>query len=392
MRKILIVEMNEDGTVGGSHQCLHDIVRGLDRARFLPSVVFYENNRFVEPVRALGTEVTIWDRAKETKHKPRRGLAAKSALLAGAGPSILRRARFLRRGKIDLVHLNNTPGIGFEDWLPAARLTGIPIIAHARGPFTPPGSAIGRRLSGRFDRIIAISESIARDLAAHGIDRSRTRTIHDGIDVGAWRAKAGDGAGVRRALGIPDGTLLVLMAGHLRPWKGQDVVLDALSKIPAAVHDRIVIAFAGEATAAESGYERALHETVARHGLERSVRFLGFRDDVPTLMSGADVVLHASTDPEPFGLVVIEGMALGKIVVAARLGGPVETVSGDAGFLFDPRDPGELAAILERIAAGPAQFEAMKAAAARRAEEFDSSRNVRAIEGIYQELLGGGAR
>jgi glycosyltransferase involved in cell wall biosynthesis len=389
--KVLNVEANEDGTVGGSHQCLHDIVKGLDRARFVPSVVFYENNRFVQPIRDLGVDVTLWDRSVERAHRRHRGIVAKAVLIRNAPAAVVRRARFLRAGGFGIVHLNNSPCTGFEDWLPAARLAGIPIVAHARGPYVAPGTAVGRWLTTRFDRVIAISRYIAADMAAHGVRKPSIRMIHDGIDVAGWRAKAVGGDAVRRELDIAPGRLLVAMAGHLRPWKGQDVVLRALSRLATGERSRILVAFAGAATADEAVYERGLHETVAREKLEECVCFLGARSDVPALMAAADVVLHASTEPEPFGLVVIEGMALGKIVVASRLGGPLETVSEDAGMLFDPREPSELTSILQNVARNPAGFEAMKEAAKARARQFDTAVNVGAIENVYEELLGRGS-
>jgi glycosyltransferase involved in cell wall biosynthesis len=391
VHRVLIIEINEDGTVGGSHQCLYDLVNGLDRSRFLPSVVFYEDNRFVEPIRNLGVEVIVWDRAVEQGSRRHRGIVAKAVLSRDAVTAVLRRARFLRRGRFDLVHLNNSPCVGFEDWLPAARFVGTQVIAHARGPYFAPGTALGRWLTTRFDRVIAISSYIAKNMTAHGVRESSIRIIHDGVDLAAWRAKAVGGEAVRRELGVSATQVLVAMVGHLRPWKGQDVVLSALSRMNPAARNRILLAFAGEATAAESDYERALHEAVARERLEGCVRFLGWRDDVPALMAAADVVLHASTLPEPFGLVVIEGMALGKIVVASRLGGPLETVSADAGILFDPRDPSELASILERVAENPVAFDTLRHAATRRAKQFDIAANVQGIASVYDEVLGVGS-
>ena len=92
-----------------------------------------------------------------------------------------------------------------------------------------------------------------------------------------------------------------------------------------------------------------LHALAARHGLTGQVHLLGSRDDVPALMNAADAIVHASVQPEPFGLVVVEAMALGKPVVASNLGGPSETVTPGTGLLFDPDDPAALAHQLQAV-------------------------------------------
>jgi glycosyltransferase involved in cell wall biosynthesis len=98
-------------------------------------------------------------------------------------------------------------------------------------------------------------------------------------------------------------------------------------------------------------------------------------------------VVHASTTPEPLGLVVLEGMVLGKPVIASRLGGPAEVVQQGSGLLFDPAHPEGLAALFETLAADPERRRDLGEAGQRRAEEFSIGRNVRAIEAVYRELL-----
>jgi glycosyltransferase involved in cell wall biosynthesis len=104
-------------------------------------------------------------------------------------------------------------------------------------------------------------------------------------------------------------------------------------------------------------------------------------------MQAADIVLHASTRPEPFGLVVVEGMALGRAVVAAGIGGPAEIVTPDSGVLFDPTRPETLASALESLAADPERRRRLGEGGRRRAEDFSVRRNVESIQTLYQSLL-----
>jgi glycosyltransferase involved in cell wall biosynthesis len=180
---------------------------------------------------------------------------------------------------------------------------------------------------------------------------------------------------------------MVVAVGHLKPWKGQRQVLDALLRLPARTRERIMVLFAGTASPLEADYRAELEQVIASGGLAGSVRLLGARDDVPDLMRAADVVLHSSIAPEPFGLVVVEAMALGVPVVASPLGGPAEIVTPGTGLLVDPRDVEALASALGRMA-DDAAFRASLAAAGRvRAEDFAVERTVAAIEAVYDELL-----
>ena len=390
--RILYVEINEDGTVGGSYQCLYDLVRHLDRSCYEPVVVFYEQNPWVERLRALGVEVHAWDAIRRHERGagagPLRPLRLASRLLGG----VWRRWRFLRRERIALLHLNNSPSVTFQDWLPAARLAGIPCITHARGNVFVPRRRWQRLLITRYDRVLPISRAIAADVRATGIAESRITLVHDGVDLEAFRARLSrPPEAVRAELGVAPGTLLVAMVGHLRWWKGQREVLEALALLTPAERDRLLVVFVGDVAPAERDYREGLERRIGELGLERCARLLGRRDDVPDLMRAADVVLHASTVPEPFGLVVVEALALGRPVIASRFGGPADIVTPETGVAVDPTAPVELAAALRALAGDRAARVRIGAAGAERADAFTVRRTMDAVHRVYGELLRAGA-
>lgn len=391
-RRILMVEANEDGTAGGSHQSQFDLARSLDRSRYEPVALFYQQNRYADMLRALGIEVHVWEaeRAQERPSPPPFRRVKQVSRWLGA---IARRARFLRRARIDLVHLNNSPGVGYHDWLPAARLTGRPCIVHAQMYFAQPTRVLWSRLIQRFDRYIAISRTVADYLAEQrGIPRDRIVTVYHATDHEGLSAKVRrPPTEVRTELGLTNGTALVTMVGHLRAWKGQDVVLDALARLEPAVRSRLRVVFAGGPGPGAAPYIERLQQTVRREGLADCVTFLGERTDVIDLMNAAEIVLHASTIPEPFGIVVIEGMALGKPVVASCLGGPAEIITPGAGVLFDPKRPEELARALRDLLDDPARRQALGSAARKRVRAFGLRQNVEGVERVYDQLLGPGA-
>jgi glycosyltransferase involved in cell wall biosynthesis len=384
-RRVLLAELNEDGTVGGSHQCLYDLATRLDRRAWEPVALFYQPNRFADRLRADGVASHVWERERETlRAGVLPGRLATAATLPGA---VLRRARFLSRERIDLVHLNNSPCVGFDDWLPAARLTGRPISAHARGLYADPGRSTWRWLCRRFDAVVAISGSVAASLAGAGFAAGRIHQIYDGIDLARWTPRPPDeGRRIRAEHGVAEDAVLVVMVGLLRPWKGQDVALEAIAALPPELRSRLRLWIVGEASEGDAAYAGALRRTVADRGLAEIVSFLGFRADVPALMGAADVVLHASTLPEPFGLVVVEGLALGKPVVASRLGGPAEILAPGDGQLFDPAQPAELAERLAELISSPALRSELGARGRERAKSFDVARTVERVSAVWEEI------
>jgi glycosyltransferase involved in cell wall biosynthesis len=388
--RVLLVEMNEDGTDGGSHQSLFDLATRLDRRAFQPSVLFYEENRFADYLRDEGVIVHIWKAQRDLEKERwfRTGIPRKANAAWKTLGAIMRRFRLLRNERLDLVHLNNSPCVGFDDWLPAARLARVPITCHSRGPYSGPTKGFGRWLTRRFDAYVAISQYSASDLAVNGVPTARIHQIYNGIDLGRWKSASADEVRETRAeQGVPDDAFLVILVGLIRSWKGQAVALDAIRQLASEHRRGLRLWIVGGVPACETTYGQALRRQAAEAGLEDTVTFFGHRSDVPRLMAAADVVLHTSTEPEPFGRVVIEGLALGKTVVASQLGAPSEILRTGEGLLFNPARSEDLAAILRDLILDPAWRFRLGERATKRAAMFDVQRTVGAIVQVWLEVL-----
>jgi glycosyltransferase involved in cell wall biosynthesis len=389
--RILLCEFCEDGTTGGSHQALVDVARLVDRRRFEPVVVFYQHNRFVEPLRALGITVHAWDRERRIEKEPHEQ-GRRLAKIASTLGALRRRLRLLRDERIDLVHLNNTPSLGFDDWLPMARWVGIPCITSVMGsPYEFPTAPVRRALTHRFDRLVAISDHVLASLRLGGYPEAMLTKVNLGVDLDVFTGRVRVPAErMRESLGIPPDRMLVVMVGNLREWKGHSVVVAALEQMKPDTRRRLHVAFVGHARPEDQNHVQGLVARLERAGATHDVSFLGGRNDVPDVLNAADVALHASSShPEPFGLVLVEALALGKPLIAARFGGPIEIVSPDAGILFGPNDPLELREALERLLEQPELRKSMSAAARVRAQQFTAQRMADGMQRLWDELLAG---
>ena len=133
-------------------------------------------------------------------------------------------------------------------------------------------------------------------------------------------------------------------------WKGQTVLIEALARM--ARRDVCCVLVGSDQ--GRRRYADGLIRQAEALGVADRLRLAGECDDMPAALMLADVVVHASTEPEAFGRVVIEAQAMGRPVIASDLGGPVETVEhGVTGWRVPPGDAGALAAAIEAVLALP---------------------------------------
>ncbi|NJM73970.1 MAG: glycosyltransferase family 4 protein [Scytonema sp. RU_4_4] len=223
-----------------------------------------------------------------------------------------------------------------------------PLIYHLHDILSPEHfSQTNRRIAvtcaNRFaSLVIANSQASQAAFVAAGGRLDRTKVIYNGFDSKNYQTHESEVSQIRQQLGL-DGQFVVGHFSRLAPWKGQHILIEALSKSPLDVTAILV----GDALFGEQEYVQNLHQQVTDLGLENRVKFLGFRSDIPLLMSACDLVAHTSTAPEPFGRVIVEAMLCRRPVVAAKAGGAIELVEhGVNGFLVTPEKPDELAQVI----------------------------------------------
>ncbi|HLI49425.1 MAG TPA: glycosyltransferase family 4 protein [Chthonomonas sp.] len=193
---------------------------------------------------------------------------------------------------------------------------------------------------------------------------------------------------LREQLGLPTTGALIGMVGRLQRWKGMHTLIEAMPLILQAFPDAHCVIVGGE-HALEPDYPAYLQQRIGALGLQSRVILAGFQKNVEQWIQACDVFVHAS-DNEPFGIVVIEAMALGKPVVAGAEGGPREIITEGVDGLFAPYgQPEALAQAVLRYLQNPEFARQMGEAARRRAQEFSIQRYAQRFVKAVQTLLSG---
>lgn len=162
----------------------------------------------------------------------------------------------------------------------------------------------------------------------------------------------------------------VVMVGRIAEWKGQAVAIRAFHA--AFADSDVELCIVGGALFGETDYAELLRDVASEGPCADRIHFAGHVQDVQTYLDRADVMIHASIIPEPFGAVVLEGMSSGLAVIATTPGGPAEVITdGRDGLLVPCGSTEDLTRALVRLQDDPKLVESLSAAAVGRAAEFD---------------------
>ena len=260
-----------------------------------------------------------------------------------------RLAELIRAEGVDLVHARSRAPAWSAYW--AAKQTGRPFLTTFHGTYGTE-TWLKRRYNGvmvKGELVIAISSFIAGHIRQnYGVPVRKMRVIHRGADLRRFdpsHVSAERVIKLARSWRLPDGAPVVMLAGRLTRWKGQGVLIDAMARLG---RDNVRCILVG-ADQGRDGYRRELEAQVTRLGLGSVVQIVDHCDDMPAAYMLTDVVVSASTDPEAFGRVIVEGQAMGRPVIATDHGGARESVIvGRTGWLVPPGDADELAVALAR--------------------------------------------
>ena len=299
----------------------------------------------------------------------------------------IRLALYIRRNRIQIVHTYGFYPNVFA--VPAARIAGASIVVASirdRGDIlTPVQRRMQKWVCRLADCVLVNAEAIRDTLIEQGYRPDNIVVIRNGIVLSRFGARE-KGAALRRELGLPPSAPLVFVFSRLNPMKGVEYFLDAAALLAPGFPDvRFLIVGDGAG-------RKELEDRAGRLGLAERVIFTGFRNDVPDLIPEAAISVLPSLS-EGLSNSLLESMASGVPVIAARVGGNPEIVEHDvSGLLVPARDSAALAGAIGSLLQDPQLASRMGEAGRRRvAELFSMERSLGEVERFYERLIGDAA-
>jgi glycosyltransferase involved in cell wall biosynthesis len=390
-----ILFLNPNGTIGGAESSLLQLLARL---------------RTAEPDWALalitGAEGPILPRAEGLGVSARvvpfptaiarlgDGGSLKNLISGGLHtPGYIKRLRqAVRDFRPQVIHSN-----GMKMHLLSTYVSGVdvPVIWHVHDyvgsrPVTAP---LLRLCATRCTAAVTNSSSVAEDLRLAGMSKLKIEAVHNGIDTDIF-APTGTRLDLDELAHLPplDGKVVrVGFLGTFAHWKGHEVFLRALARVSPAISVRGYIIGAPIYQTDGSQHSVDKLKNMARSlGISANVGFTGFIDDPAAAIRSLDIVVHASTKREPFGMVIVEAMACGKAVIASNGGGASEIVQDHVNALtHEPGDDRALAARIHELATSPSLRARLGEAGRRTAEQrFNSTRFATDFANLYRRLAG----
>ena len=389
-----IAYLSVSNELGGSEIVLLEMIKGVRRLRpdWMLQVILPGRGPLLDRAEAAGADCIVVPMPSSLARLGESGagsaaLAARLVPVALALPGYLHRLRtVISAGRPTILHTN-----GFKAHIAGARARGsAKVVWHIHeyvGVRRVTRSLLAKHQHG-VAAILANSASVAADVTAALRPSVPVQVVYNAVDL---RTFAPDGPieDLDRRAGLTPAATAVVRVGLVATfarWKGHEVFLQALAAIPGDVPVRGYVIGGPVYDTAGSQHTMAELQTLAeRLGLAGRVGFTGFLPPAPA-MRALDVVVHAGTRPEPFGLVIAEAMACGRTVITSATGGAAELVTaGEDALTHVPGDAASLSVCISRVARDRVLRRELGARArASACQRFDSDRFARELVTVYE--------
>lgn len=362
----MMLFVDQSGQLGGAELCLADIAAHYQAEA---KVLLLSDGPFADLLRQRNIEVVVLPLPASAASATKQASMLSTARSLPALFAHLMELKAHFKGT-KVAYLNTAKALLLGNL--AGLLAGVPCIFHLHDlldhrHFNRINLALLVASANRSKAVIANSQATADQFFIAG-GRAPVHVIPNGFDIKAFDSVSQVNVSTIRTSLNPENQPVAAIFGRLSRWKGQDVLLRAAAQIP-----ELLVWIVGDALFTEDDrqYADELKTTAAQLG--GRVQFLGFRHDVPELMHAADMIVHCSVLPEPFGRVLVEGMLAAKPVVATRAGGPTEIVEDKiTGLLVKPGNDLDLAEKIKLLAGSAALRNQMGTAGRKRAENLYS--------------------
>jgi glycosyltransferase involved in cell wall biosynthesis len=299
--------------------------------------------------------------------------------------------RIIRRDQISIVHINEIVDIYAAL---AARMTGVPCVWHVRADLAETPRVrwlLPRIVAALAHRIVVVSESVRKNLFEElQVATDKVVVIRDPLFDAERFYPTIDGSATREELGLNDDCFVVGLVGKLVEVKGHEALLRAAPLVLKSFPDTYFVIVGGEVEGKHNvKYAAGLKKLPKDLAIDDRVVLTGYRADVPHIIAACDIVTHCSVYPDPFPGVVLQGMAVGKPVIASNLGGAKEQIEDRvSGLLVNPRNPRALANAIISLLGDPQKRRALGRAAVKRVQShFTAEAFFEKLARLYDSVL-----
>ena len=355
---------------GGGEKRLLDLMLEGRNADIKWLLIFQEDGSLVEQIRKLGIDVRV---------VPSGRMRELHRFLA----SVLKIASLVRQERADVI----------LSWMWKAHLYGCPAGILAGIPSlwsqleVPDDYWLKRAVTMLPASGVFINSKSGKAVLEKLCPQRPIRLVYPGVDLHRFNpATLPSPEETRQKLGLPLEVPLIGIIGRLQRWKGIHVLVQAMPKVLKKYPDAHCVVVGGKHKP-EPDYGNYLEEQIYTLGLQKQIRLVGLQRNVPEWMQAMDVIVHASNN-EPFGIVIVEAMALGKPVVAAANGGPTEIITDGINGLLTPYGNSDaLASAILRYLDEPEFAHRVGSAARERSLDFSTQQYAQNFIQAIRELI-----
>lgn len=365
---------------GGVPEVVFQLMRGLPRERFATSLCVLKREE--EQSNVCGERRDRFAEAGFDVH-----YAHDSSRKIDTVASV---ADWIESRGIELLHTHsNRPNVVGRMAATLFHGSGLAVVSHYHNQYDdkwerdPAMLSLEKRLVASTHAMIAVSGSVRHHVASRiGVGEDLVDVVPNGVD--ASKFVCADRSAAKRALGLDERRPVVGVVGRITEQKGQEDFVEAALQLAI---ERTEPQFVMVGFAEDAALQQRLRQRIAVFGLSDRIRFLGNRDDMAEVYGALDIVV-APSRWEGFGMMLVEAMAAGRPIVAARAGAIPEIVrDGTSGVLVEPRDPAALGAAIARLLDDPARREELGARGRVDSERFGWSRCCDQTASVYERAL-----
>ena len=388
-KRILFYYM-QGASAGGSDTCLYLLLKYLDESKFDAYLLYRDHSIYLDELSKKGINlIPIPDNIKakhyariinNTKRRipPEKKIIANKRIRAVLSeikivlkklPETIQYSYLILKNRIDCIHTNQDITSDRQMVL-SAILMRKKLVCHNRGSHVP--KKFTTFISKYMDKIICMSDFSKSIYIKNGVPNDKCVTIYDGIDYEKFIPSPSN-----------DNNIIISCIGRLEKWKGQEVLVDAaeilIGKIPEV---RFLLI-------GDGSYKNELILKIMNKKLENYFEFTGHITNVRDYIRKSTLIVHTSIEPEPFGMVIIESMALEKPVIATNFGGPLEIIEHKLdGFLIPPKNPFILAESILKLVNDPLLRNKISYNARQKViTRFDVKKYAQQIEEVYENIF-----